>query len=75
AVGPLGREADAELTSSLAAIYTYSHSKGLFAGISAELSEVNQRSFTNAEVYGVGTTGKQILSGEVPKPEFAHVLY
>ncbi|ORY43992.1 DUF500-domain-containing protein [Rhizoclosmatium globosum] len=53
AVGPLGREADAELTSSLAAIYTYSHSK----------------------VYGVGTTGKQILSGEVPKPEFAQVLY
>lgn len=48
AVGPLGRNAEADVSvRSPAAIYTYSKTKGLFAGISIEGSALIERKDAN----------------------------
>ncbi|KAJ3069883.1 SH3 domain-containing YSC84-like protein 1 [Rhizoclosmatium hyalinum] len=74
AVGPIGRTA--QLTATLrspTAIFTYSQSKGAFVGASVDFTEINQRSVTNAAVYGIGTRGEQILEGQVDMPEYDQV--
>ncbi|KAJ3031490.1 UNVERIFIED_CONTAM: hypothetical protein HDU68_003430 [Siphonaria sp. JEL0065] len=74
ALGPVGRDAQVALTARhIAPIYTYAHSKGLFAGASIELSMVNQRLVTNAAVYGIGTKGEDILNGNVAVPNYPEV--
>ncbi|KAJ3280261.1 SH3 domain-containing YSC84-like protein 1 [Rhizoclosmatium sp. JEL0117] len=76
AAGPLGAAAEFDGTvREFSAIYTYSHAKGLFAGVAVEIGGINQRSVINAEAYGVGTTGEQILNGVIERPEWADVLY
>ncbi|KAJ3090109.1 SH3 domain-containing YSC84-like protein 1, partial [Physocladia obscura] len=76
AIGPLGRAAEVAGTiKSFAPIYTYSHSKGLFAGASVELSSISERSSVNADTYGAGVSSEVILSGGVPPPDFAADLY
>ncbi|KAI8618521.1 hypothetical protein BC830DRAFT_1108426 [Chytriomyces sp. MP71] len=76
AVGPLGREAEiAGTVKSFAPIFSYSHSKGLFAGMSVEMSSISERGAVNATVYGPGVTAPQILSGAVPRPAAALALY
>jgi lipid-binding SYLF domain-containing protein len=70
AAGPIGRTAEAALTP-VAAIYTYSRSQGLFAGISLQGTVVGTRNDANAEYYGRRVTPEEILSGKVPPPSGA----
>jgi SH3 domain-containing YSC84-like protein 1 len=70
AAGPIGRNAEAALTP-IAAIYTYSRSQGLFAGVSLEGTVIGTRNDANAEYYGRQVTPEEILSGKVPPPSGA----
>ena len=67
AAGPLGRHAEVGITP-VAAIYTYSRSQGLFAGISLEGTVIGTRNDANAEYYGRSVTPEEILSGKVAPP-------
>jgi lipid-binding SYLF domain-containing protein len=67
AAGPIGRHAEVAITP-VAAVYTYSRSQGLFAGISLEGTVVGTRNDANAEYYGRRVTPEEILSGKVPPP-------
>ena len=70
AAGPIGRNAEAGITP-LAAVYTYSRSQGLFAGVSLEGTVIGTRNDANAEYYGRRVTTEEILSGKVPPPSGA----
>jgi SH3 domain-containing YSC84-like protein 1 len=70
AAGPIGRNAEAAITP-IAAIYTYSRSQGLFAGVSLEGTVIGTRNDANAEYYGRRVTPEEILSGKVPPPSGA----
>jgi lipid-binding SYLF domain-containing protein len=77
AAGPIGRTAEAGITP-VAAIYTYSRSQGLFAGVSLEGTVIGTRNDANTEYYGRSVTPEEILSEKVPPPPGAmrlvHVL-
>jgi lipid-binding SYLF domain-containing protein len=73
AAGPVGRTAEADVTP-VAAVYAYSRSKGLFAGMSLEGTVIATRNETNAEYYGRSVTPWQILSGKVKVPAGARKL-
>ncbi|XP_060086372.1 SH3 domain-containing YSC84-like protein 1 [Ylistrum balloti] len=76
AAGPLGRNLEADIAvRSPAAIYTYSKTKGLFAGISVEGSALIERKDANKKFYGQDVRAYQILSGEIPRPEECSALY
>jgi lipid-binding SYLF domain-containing protein/peptidoglycan hydrolase-like protein with peptidoglycan-binding domain len=64
--GPLGREAEAGVNANLkSAIYAYSRSKGLFAGIALDGAVLNMDKDMNHKVYGESADAKQILDGGV----------
>ena len=67
AAGPIGRTAEAAVTP-VAAIYTYSRSQGLFAGVSLEGTVIGTRNDANAEYYNRRVTPEEILSGRIPSP-------
>ena len=67
AVGPVGRTAEANVALQ-AAMYTYSISQGLFAGISLEGTVIATRDEANAEYYGKPVAAKDILAGKVKPP-------
>ncbi|KAJ2457465.1 hypothetical protein GGF42_002658 [Coemansia sp. RSA 2424] len=73
AAGPVGRsgEISAAINSSniAAAVYSYSKSKGLFAGISVEGSMVMQRKDVNEAFYGRPAPPDQVLDGVIQPPE------
>jgi SH3 domain-containing YSC84-like protein 1 len=73
AAGPVGRDAEGSLTLG-AAMYTYSRSQGLFAGVSLEGTVIGTRDETNAEYYGNPVAASDILSGKVPPPADAKKL-
>jgi lipid-binding SYLF domain-containing protein len=73
AAGPIGRDVAAAVTP-VAAIYTYSRTQGLFAGVSLEGTVIATRDGANKEYYGREVTAKQILSGEVAPPKGAEKL-
>ena len=73
AAGPVGRTVEAGVTP-VAAVYTYSRSQGLFAGVSLEGTVIAARDDTNAEYYGRPVTPEQILSGKVKVPAGARKL-
>jgi lipid-binding SYLF domain-containing protein len=73
AAGPVGRTAEAGVAPQ-AAMYTYSRSQGLFAGISLEGTVIATRDEANAEYYGNPVAAKEILSGKVQPPEGAKKL-
>jgi lipid-binding SYLF domain-containing protein len=79
AVGPLGRavEGDWAVASNqqAAPIYTYSMSKGLYAGISLDGKVIFSRPDVNEKFYGCSVTAKDILAGAVPTPPAAQPLY
>ncbi|GJJ70993.1 SH3 domain-containing YSC84-like protein 1 [Entomortierella parvispora] len=78
AAGPIGRTAEAGASAtvgSIAAIYSYSKTKGLFAGVSIEGSVIVERKDTNEAFYRQPYTAAQLLSGVVPPPPEAEVLY
>jgi len=73
AAGPIGRNAEIAITP-IAAVYTYSRSQGLYAGVSLQGTVVVTRDETNAEYYGRQVTPETILSGKVPPPPGAMQL-
>lgn len=78
ALGPLGRNAEAAGSASLksvAAIFAYSKTKGLFAGVSLEGSALIERRDANKKFYGQGATAKRILSGRVEAPPECDILF
>jgi lipid-binding SYLF domain-containing protein len=78
AAGPLGRNAEAAGTASMksvAAIFSYSKTKGLFAGISLEGSGIVERREANRKFYGRNCTAKSILSGRVDPPPECDMLF
>ena len=73
AAGPVGRTAEAGVALQ-AAVYTYSRSQGLFAGVSLEGSGIGTRDEVNAGYYGKPVTAGEILSGKVQPPAGAQKL-
>jgi lipid-binding SYLF domain-containing protein len=73
AAGPVGREAQAAITPT-AAIYTYSRTKGLFAGASLEGSVIATQKTANTRYYGRPVSSRDILSGSVVSPPRAAAL-
>jgi lipid-binding SYLF domain-containing protein len=73
AAGPVGRTAEGDVTP-VAAVYAYSRSQGLFAGVSFEGTVIGARDETNAKYYGRPVTPGQILSGKVKAPAGARRL-
>ena len=67
AAGPLGRTAEGSVALQ-AAMYSYSRSQGLFAGVSLEGTGIGTRDDANAAYYGKPVTAGEILSGRVPPP-------
>lgn len=71
AAGPLGRNAEVAGNASMknvAAIFSYSKTKGLFAGVSLEGSAIVERREANRKFYGDMCKAKYILSGRVAPP-------
>jgi SH3 domain-containing YSC84-like protein 1 len=67
AVGPVGRSAEAGVAPR-AAIYTYSRSQGIFAGVSLEGTAVATRYEANEEFYGKPVYPADILEGKITPP-------
>jgi lipid-binding SYLF domain-containing protein len=73
AVGPVGRSAEAGVAVG-AAMYTYSRSQGLFAGVSLEGTVVGTRVGLNSAYYGKPVAASEILDGSVQPPARAQAL-
>lgn len=73
ALGPVGRTAEASVALQ-AAMYTYSISQGLFAGVSLEGTVIATRDEANAEYYGKPVEAKDILASKVKPPAGARKL-
>jgi lipid-binding SYLF domain-containing protein len=73
AAGPVGRDAHVAVTPA-AAIYTYSRTKGLFAGAALEGAVIGTAKGENARFYGRPVTSQEILHGRVPAPRGAAPL-
>ena len=72
AAGPVGRSATASTDAQLhAEIYSYSRSRGLFAGAALDGSAITIDNDANQAVYGQGVTARRIFEGgvtAVPNP-------
>lgn len=78
AAGPIGRNAEASGSATfkhIAAIYSYSKTRGLFAGVSLEGSVIFTRNDANEKLYGERFTAKELLNGTVAPPHEADSLY
>lgn len=79
AMGPVGRQADANMRlgrSGAAVCYSYSCSRGAYAGVSVEGTIITTRDHANQGFYGRALTGKQLLlGGAVSQPTAAKALY
>lgn len=78
AIGPLGRALEADLGAApgkVAPIYTYSMSKGLYAGVSLDGKVIGTRENVNEKFYGRRVSAREILAGAVPTPPAASPLY
>ena len=74
AAGPVGRALEGQVTPK-AAVYSYSLSQGLFAGISLEGTIIAVRKEVNNEFYKGHWSAREILSGKIPRPASAKLLY
>ena len=79
AVGPLGRNSEARgainSNGKVAAMFSYSKTRGLFGGVSVEGSVIVERQDTNARAYQADYTVKQLLDGGVyPPPDWTSEL-
>ncbi|KAK4154774.1 hypothetical protein C8A00DRAFT_32446 [Chaetomidium leptoderma] len=77
AAGPVGRNAEAAGAASLrsvAGIFSYSKTKGLFAGVSLEGSAIIERKDANAKLYGRPVSAKELLTGGERSPPAAAPL-
>ncbi|KAI3391995.1 hypothetical protein diail_6371 [Diaporthe ilicicola] len=78
AAGPVGRNAEAAGAASLrsvAGIFSYSKTKGLFAGVSLEGSAIIERKDANTKLYGRPISAKELLNGAERPPSQAAPLF
>ena len=80
AVGPFGRSGTglvglSESALSYSPSLSYSHARGLYAGVSLDCSVVFARNDVNHNFYGRPVAPRSILSGAVPPPRAAQPLY
>jgi len=76
AAGPIGTGGSVQASlAHLAPMFSYSKSKGLFAGMSLEGTVLIERKDANRDFYGSPVPAKDILGGRVPPPEVASRLY
>ncbi|KAG8969176.1 hypothetical protein FRC03_004129 [Tulasnella sp. 419] len=74
--GPLGTGAAVQASlASPAPMFSYSKSKGLFAGLSLEGTVLIERKDANRDFYGSPIPAQDILGGRVPPPEVASRMY
>lgn len=77
AAGPVGRNAEAAGAASLkgvAGIFSYSKTKGLFAGVSLEGSAIVERKDANTKLYGRPIPARELLTGSERSPSQAAPL-
>ncbi|KAH8427749.1 SYLF and SH3 domain-containing protein [Aspergillus melleus] len=77
AAGPVGRNAEAAgaaSTKGVAAVFSYSKTKGLFAGVSLEGSMLVERKDANEKLYNSRVSARQLLSGTIRPPPAADPL-
>ncbi|KAG5334081.1 hypothetical protein C0989_004415 [Termitomyces sp. Mn162] len=76
AAGPIGTGGSVQASlAHPAPMFSYSKSKGLFAGMSLEGTALIERKDANRDFYGSPVSAKDILTGRVPPPEVASRLY
>ncbi|KAF7339974.1 DUF500-domain-containing protein [Mycena venus] len=78
ALGPLGRNGEAigslNTSGKVAAMYSYSKTRGLFGGLSVEGSVIVERQDANVQAYGSQVTAKLLLGGGIDPPSWASSL-
>lgn len=77
AAGPLGRNAEAAgaaSTGGVAGVFSYSRTRGLFAGVSLEGSVLVERREANEKLYRSRVSAQQLLEGAIPPPEASEPL-
>ncbi|THH20580.1 hypothetical protein EW146_g792 [Bondarzewia mesenterica] len=76
AAGPIGTGGSVQASlAHPAPMFSYSKSKGLFAGLSLEGTVLIERKDANRDFYGSSIPARDILGGRVPPPEVASKLY
>ncbi|KAF7314539.1 Ysc84 domain-containing protein [Mycena kentingensis (nom. inval.)] len=75
--GPIGTggSVEAAIATAPTPMFSYSKSKGLFAGLSLEGTILIERTDANRDFYGSPVPARDILGGRVPPPEVASRLY
>jgi lipid-binding SYLF domain-containing protein len=73
AAGPVGRNLNGSVLPT-AAVYSYSRTEGLFAGVSVDGAVLAPEKDANEDYYGARYSVRQILSGKVPVPASASKL-
>jgi SH3 domain-containing YSC84-like protein 1 len=75
AAGPVGRDAEASTNAGMSAeMLSYSHTQGVFAGVSLSGTSLGPDSGANDKVYGKKVSGEEIFSGAVQAPAAASEL-
>ena len=77
AAGPVGRNAEAAgaaSTKGVAGVFSYSKTKGLFAGVSLEGSMLVERKDANEKLYNSRVSASQLLGGSIRPPPAASPL-
>lgn len=76
AAGPIGTGGAVQAAiAHPAPMFSYSRSKGLYAGMSLEGTALIERKDANREFYGQPIPAKDLLEGKVPPPEAASAMY
>lgn len=74
--GPLGTGGGVQAAlSDPSPLFSYSMSRGLFAGVSLEGTAIMERKDTNAAFYGTSIPARDILGGRIPPPQIGEKLY
>lgn len=67
AAGPVGRDAEGKTDWQMeSTVYSYSRSRGLFAGVALDGMVVNEDRDANTSYYGAGNTASSIFKSSVP---------
>jgi len=76
AAGPKGREIEADTDASMRAeMFSYSRSRGVFAGVSLEGTTLRPDNEANRRLYGKDVSAAQVIrESKVEAPESAHTL-
>lgn len=76
AAGPIGTGGAVQAAiAHPAPMFSYSRSKGLYAGASLEGTVLVERKDANRDFYGQPIPAKDLLEGKVPAPEAASAMY